>query len=335
MMVARAYIESIMQVPLSKAIAEGLRYIKFGDHVKTNNHIFIKPNLTYPIYSPGVMTSLETIKALIEAVRDYTSNIYMGDADSGGYNRFSMDKVYQATGMTEIAKQYSVNIVNLSQCARKPISIFCGGRQRTIEMPALLIDNIDYLLTLPVPKIHNMTGVSLSMKNQWGCIPEPSARLMLHPFFDEAILEINKAVKTTFVCMDGKWGLNENGPMRGRPVELNWILMANNMGAAEQIACELMQIPLNRIEHLRHANNAGFIPSRDEIIVNQSIAPFIGESFKLHRVLSDYIGLAAFNSSFIAWLAYFSPLASLLHKILNHFREPFYDYKKYSTKTLK
>jgi hypothetical protein len=36
----------------------------------------------------------------------------------------------------------------------------------------------------------------------------------------------------------------------------------------------------------------------------------------------------AFHSPAFAWLAYFSPAAPLLHRILYLFRKPFYDYSR-------
>jgi uncharacterized protein (DUF362 family) len=77
-----------------------------------------------------------------------------------------------------------------------------------------LTDDIDYLITMPVPKIHNNTGVSLSFKNQWGCIPEPNDRLRMHPYFKHVILEVNKAIKTKMAIVDGKYGLDINGTTR-------------------------------------------------------------------------------------------------------------------------
>jgi uncharacterized protein (DUF362 family) len=325
------YLGDLAQRKYLDLILDGLEYIKFDSLVSRNTRVFVKPNLTYPFYLPGVMTSPQAVEAAILAIREYTSQIFIGDSDSGGYNRFSMDDVYKEIGLMEFADEYGVQVVNLSRVERQSIKFTYRDLGFTLELPRLLTDEINLLVTMPVPKIHANTGVSLSFKNQWGCIPENKDRLRLHPYLKHVLLEINKAVKTKIVIMDGKYGLNINGPMKGQPVELNWLLVANSPGAAARLACELMQIPLEKIPHLAYAKEFGFIPGLDAIELNRAIGPLKKTKFFLKRELTDWPGYFAFNSSFIAYLAYFSPLAGLLHRILYLFREPFYDYEKYSS----
>jgi uncharacterized protein (DUF362 family) len=307
-----------------------LKYVQFEKLARQDTRIFIKPNLTYPTFRPGVMTTLEALEAAIVAVKDYTSHIYLGDADSGGYNPFPMEEVYRETGVEELAKRYGVKIVNLSRGPRQAIHFTCQGKNISLDLPVLLMEDMDFLITMPVPKIHNMTGVSLTFKNQWGCIPEPRDRLRLHPFFKHVIQEVNKAVKARVAIIDGRFGLNLNGPMKGQPVELNWALITDNIGAGARLACELMQVPLEKIRHLKYAQKLGNIPEREQIQVNCELQPFIKNKFTLERVWTDLPGFLAFRSSFISYIAYFSPLAGFLHRLLYLFREPFYDYEKYS-----
>ena len=132
--------------------------------------------------------------------------------------------------------------------------------------------------------------------------------------------------------MDGKYGLNENGPMRGKPVELNWLMVADNPGAAERVACKLMQVPLESVPHLRYAQKLGLIPRWSDIGLSCGLEPFLKEKFHLKRAFANMPGFLAFNSSWLAWVAYFSPCAEILHKILYLFRDPFYDYQKYGCK---
>jgi uncharacterized protein (DUF362 family) len=326
----RAFLESLAVGEYMQLIQQGLEWIGFGEIISKDTHIFIKPNLTFPIYRPGVMTNPQAIEAAILAIREYTPNISIGDADSGGYNRFSMDEVYKETGIWQFAEKYGVRLVNLSRVDRRTISFQYSGRSFSLELPRLLTDEIDLLISMPVPKMHANTVVSLAFKNQWGCIPEPRDRLRLHPFFKHVVLEVNKAVKAKVVIMDGRCGLNKNGPMRGHPVELNWILVTNDLGAADRLACELMQIPLERIPYLKYAQELGFIPEKNEIIINQDIKPFRREKFFLRREWTDYPGFLAFHNPFLAYLAYFSPLAEVLHRILYLVREPFYNYQRQS-----
>jgi uncharacterized protein (DUF362 family) len=307
-------------------IRNGLKFTRFGSGLPRDPRIFVKPNLTFPTYRPGVMTSPLALEAALLALLEYTPRIWLGDSDSGGYNPFSMDEVYKRTGIAEFASRHGVKLVNLSKVERRSISLPIRGRERTLELPRLLTDEIDMLITMPVPKVHLNTGVSLTFKNQWGCIPEPSDRLRLHPQFGPTILAVNEAVKAGFAIIDGTFGLNGSGPLRGDPVALNWIAVTDSIGAGARLACELMQVPLRSIKHLALAEKRGLIPTMSQIETNADPASFVGPKFVLKRQWTDLPGVAAFNSRALAQVAYFSPLAGPLHKLLYMFREPFYDY---------
>jgi uncharacterized protein (DUF362 family) len=324
---ARLYIDRLSPDGYLSNIRAGLEYSGFGELVSRTSRVFIKPNLTFPQYRPGVMTSPECIEAAVVAVKDYTDQIYIGDSDSGGYNPFPMEAVYRATGIVGLEASHGVKIVNLSRLPRKPIDLQLGRRHVQLGMPLLLTDETDLLITIPVPKIHMNTGVSLTFKNQWGCIPDPADRLRLHPDFDQVILEVNRAVHARVAIVDGRYGLNRSGPMSGDPVELDWLIVSDDIGAAASVCCELMQVPMRRVRHLRVADARGWIPPRKDIETSQDVTQFVAEPFYLHRRWTDYPGLFTFRSRKLAYLGYFSPLAGALHRILYLFREPFYDYE--------
>lgn len=309
-------------------IRQGLERIGLSERMPTTPKIFLKPNLTFPVYRPGVMTSPEAVEAAIIALADYGAKVWVGDSDSGGYNPFSMHEVYNKTGIADFASRLGVRVVNLSSLERRSISFSCRGKPFQLELPRLLTDEIDALITLPVPKIHMNTGVSLTFKNQWGCIPEPDDRLRLHPYFKEAVLAVNNAVKARFAIIDGRFGLNVSGPLRGEAVELNWLCVADDLGAGARIACSLMGLKPEQISHLRHAQSVGMLPALHEIDLNVPLSDFKGPKFYLQRRWTDYPGVLAFKNPKLAHLAYFSRWSHLLHRLLYLFREPFYDYDK-------
>lgn len=46
-----------------------------------------------------------------------------------------------------------------------------GERKRVkVQLPKLLLEEIDCLISVPVLKVHVMTTVTLSTKNLWGCL---------------------------------------------------------------------------------------------------------------------------------------------------------------------
>src|SRR5437764_4595460 len=261
---AKAFIAPLSSSSYLERVRQGFEFIELSRLLDANSRVFLKPNLTYPTYRPGVMTSIEAVEAAILSVKDFTPHVYIGDSDSGGYYPFSMEKVYGEIGMYELGARLGVEVVNLSHMPRTTVELG-GGDPIPLELPALLTDEIDLLITLPVPKIHMYTGVSLTFKNQWGCIPEPKDRLRLHPRLPRVLLEVNRAVHAKAAIVDGRWGLTRSGPMLGDPVALDWLLVADDIGAGARLCCELMQVPLAQIAHLRYAERAGAVPARNEI----------------------------------------------------------------------
>src|SRR5690348_6985900 len=87
----------------SDCIGEGFRFLGDAVEVRPGDRFAIKPNLTFPTFRPGVMTSLEAIKALVIYLKNFTDKITICESDSGGYNPFSMDEVFRNTGIAEFA----------------------------------------------------------------------------------------------------------------------------------------------------------------------------------------------------------------------------------------
>lgn len=323
----KIYIETLQDDYL-KIITEGLQWLDAKNKIKQDTRIFLKPNLTYPHFRRGVMTNPQCVEALVIALKDYTDKIVIGEADSGGYNRFKIDDVFAKTGLNDIGKKYGVRVVNLSRLPYRNIQFEYRGRDFHIPLPVLLLDDTDTLITIPVPKIHMNTYVSISVKNQWGCIPEPSIRLKLHPFFEKVIYEVNRNIHSSIAVIDGKYGLNRSGPMKGDVVDLNWLMIADNIYAADRVVCELMQIQPSKVYYLNYLKKEGVLPELRDIKFNKDYALFVKDKFFLKRLWTDYPGLWAFRSTFLSYLAYYSPFSDFLHKILYLFREPFYDYEK-------
>lgn len=308
------------------AIRRGLDFTGLARRIRHGDTVFLKPNLTFPHFRPGVMTNPQCVEELVLALLDLTPNVIVGEADSGGYNPFPMEAVFAATGLDAIARRTGVRLVNLTHEPSRDLRVAHRGRELRVPLPVLLLDEVDHVLTIPVPKVHANTGVSMSIKNQWGCIQAPSMRLKLHPYFATVIHAVNRAIRVAGSVIDGRFGLNRNGPMRGDVERLDWLMVADDVLAADQVCCEIMRIDPRRIAYLRRFAAWHRLPPRGEFRCSADPATFAGPRFHLRRDWLDYPGYLAFRSPQLAYLAYHSPLASALHRALYVFREKFYEH---------
>lgn len=326
----RLFIESLGAGYLP-VIQQGFGWLGARSLIKWGDTVVIKPNLTYPVYRKGVMTNPDCIEAIVVALKDYTNRIIVGESDSGGYNPFAIDEVLEKTGIKDLEKRYGIRVVNMSHLPERLIEFPHNGRDLRVPFPAMLLDETDLFVSAPVPKIHMYTGISAAVKNVWGCIPHPAVRLKLHPSLEKVLFEITKRLPRSLAVIDGRYGLNRCGPMEGDAVDLNWLMIADNLYAADVACCHLMQIDPDSVRYLRHARREEALPEIEQIDFSQDWRQFVKEKFYLERQWTDYPGLLAFRSRLLAYVAYYSPAASLLHKILYLFRQPFYNYKSPGT----
>jgi len=285
------------------------------------NAVFIKPNLTYPTYKEGVTTRKEFIESLVAALRQIntTTKIYIGEGE-GGYNSFSMTDAMRVMGFYDIAKQYpKVEIVNLSELPTLQVELQAKGQPYNINLPSLFFDEIDFSITCPLPKVHCMTKITLSFKNQWGCLPD-TMRLKNHYVFDEIISQVCEKLKFRYAFLDGKYGLDNNGPMMGDPVEVNWFVASNSLGAFDMIVSEMMGFDWQKVGHLKMAERYGYIPKREDIKIIGNIGT-LARKFALKRNFWNYPALLAFHSRKLTHLFYFSMWAKVLHDIMYTFRK--------------
>jgi uncharacterized protein (DUF362 family) len=307
-----------------EVLHRGFEFLTTLDSIKKSDKITIKPNLTFPTFRKGVMTNPEAVEALIVYLKNYTDNITICESDSGGYNRFSMDEVYEKTGLKDMAKKYGVRLVNMSYEPSKNIPVNTGLNKLTIPLPLLILDETDLFITMPVPKVHLNSIISVAIKNQWGVIQEPSIRLKLHPYFKHVIYEVNKSLPKSIVVVDGKYGLNRTGPLKGDEVNLDWLIMADNIFYCDMLVCDLMGFDYRKIPYLKYIFRKEKMKDLKDVEFNTGYNRFKKEKFYLKRLWTDYPGVMTFNSRLLAYIGYESFLAKPLHWLLYKFREPFY-----------
>ena len=322
-MAVRVFIGSLRD-GYDEAVARAFGFLGDAGAIAPGARVCIKPNLTYPTFRPGVMTNPEAVEALLRYVTAFTPHVTICESDSGGYNPFSMDEVFRATGLDAIARRYGARVVNMSYEPSRDIAVRTAMRRLRVPLPTLLLDDTDLFITMPVPKIHMNTTVSIAVKNQWGVIQNPADRLKLHPYFKHVIYAVNKALPRSLALVDGRYGLTRSGPMRGDPVEWGWLMLATDLFYTDFIVARLMGFDPHRIRYLRYILRREGIHSLAGVETNVDPAEFARDGFYLERAWTDYPGLLTFNSRLLAYVGYESALAKPLHWLLYRFREPFY-----------
>jgi uncharacterized protein (DUF362 family) len=310
-MVAAHKIENDLSLSIYRAMSDS----GILSRIKSQSQIALKPNFTYPYYKPGVTTSPEVIRETIKILKDFTRHLAIVETD-GGYGAWLASEAFRGHRMYDLGKEYGVEIVNLCDEPSELVTFRSGARNLQLPLPARLLHETDLLLTMPVPKIHCMTGLSLAYKNQWGCIPD-IMRLRRHYVFNEAIIAINRLLKPA-VLADGTFFLDRTGPMEGHPVRMNLILAASDVGSFDRYVSELMGFSWRKVRHLKQAVENGDMPHNlSEISFNIPPHEISMRAFTLKRSLRHWIALSGFRSQFLTWFGYESWFGKVvLHSML-------------------
>ena len=314
----RAFVERFdpsAEGALQRLTAEALEFIELRRFLTPSSRVFIKPNFTYPFYKAGVTTSPRAIEAVVAHLREWTRHITIVESD-GGSHAWKAEEAFAGHGIPEMCRKYDIACAGLTQLPRELASTEICGREVRIELSSAMLHESDLFITMPVPKVHVMTRVSLAFKNQWGCIPDVK-RLRNHPDLPHKLLAVNKLLRTRIALFDGTYFLDRTGPMDGDPIPMNLLVASDDPGAGSLVCCEIMGIDPRRVEHKRLAMRAGMMPSSlDSVSLNTPLDPFKTHRFTLERTQLNYVTLAAFHSRFLTWFVYDSAFAKPVHELL-------------------
>lgn len=308
----RAYVDKTGD-SLKIALRKALEFIRWEEYIGKGSVVFVKPNFTFPYYREGITTSPELLRYLLELIKSKTDNVIVGESD-GGNRSFKAEEAFRNHGMCEICKETGVELVNLSTLPSEIIESKIGAKAVRIELPKMLLEEIDCLISVPVLKVHAMTGVSLSIKNLWGCVPD-TMRCLQHQNLAYKLALITKLLMPRIVVMDGLNALNRHGPMYGDPVKMDLILASDNPVVADALGAMVMGFSPQKTKHIVVAEKAGLGSLNIEHAeINQDWKQY-RRQFQLERTFLDKASTLLFHSDALAKLVMDSPLTSVIYKL--------------------
>jgi uncharacterized protein (DUF362 family) len=300
---------------VDREVENALEWVDWHAVISPDARVSIKPNFSYPIHKPGVTTSPAVLESLIRALSSRTRNITIVESDGGSYS-WPAEEAFAGHGIPEMCRRYGARAVNLTSYPRETLQTEIAGRSVAVELSKLLTRETDVFITMPVPKLHMMTGVSLGFKNQWGCLPDVK-RLRNHADFACKVLAINKILQPQLAIFDGTYFLDRGGPLEGDPIRKDLLIASRDAGAGSLACCALMGIDPRSVPHLRLAiTEAMMPPTVDSLVTNVAINGFKGEAFKLERSWLQWLTRVIFQSRLATIALYDSPLAKPAHELV-------------------
>lgn len=219
--------------------------------------VLLKPNVgRMAAFGTGVNTNPQVVAAAIDAFRAAGATVAIGESPITGVKTM---EAFGLSGIAAIAKERDCTLIDMDR--RPPIEtpIPDGRVIHSLKMCADILD-FDFVVSIPVMKIHMHTGVTLAIKNMKGCLWRRS-KVDLHMLpqlegtsdksLDIAIGDMATVLRPHFSIIDGSTCMEGLGPGAGTPKELNVIVVGGDAFATDAVACRLMGRNATEIPHLR------------------------------------------------------------------------------------
>lgn len=232
------------------------------------NHkkILLKPNVgreTDP--KLGINTNPEVVEAVFEYLSSqFQAEFFIGDSPIIGSET---KKAFLQSGYGKLLENKKLKFIDLDDKDPITLKIPKGNIITSIRVSGYW-NQFDYIISIPVLKMHMHTGASLSFKNMKGIIYKRD-KVELHHLnapelltkygfknqkvkeLDFAIADLAKVFKIDLAIIDATYAQEGMGPSSGEPVKLDTIIASIDYLAADLVAIKLVQ-PQWTLENVPH-----------------------------------------------------------------------------------
>lgn len=239
-------------VGLEDAVGDGLRAI--GADVR-GARVVLKPNLVEFDERTAINTDPRLVAAAVVALRRLgATEVVVGE---GPGHRRDTQFVITSSGLLEALEAVDARFVDLNTDAisRVPLrsSYTALGE---LWLPRTIAD-ADVVISMPKMKTHHWAGLTLSLKNCFGCVPGRVygwPKNALHwAGIQQSILDVAAAVRPDYAIVDGIVGMEGNGPISGTPIAANVLIFGDDPVATDVIGARVMGFDPEKVDYLAEA----------------------------------------------------------------------------------
>jgi uncharacterized protein (DUF362 family) len=237
---------------LESLVMDGLRLVEMDLRGRS---VLLKPNLVEFFRGSVVNTDPRLVVATANAIRRAGASSVVV-AEGPGHRR-DTEAVVAASGLREALDDAGLRFVDLNDAplVRTPL------RTRYTGLDALWVPRVlretEVIVSMPKLKTHHWVGVTLSLKNCFGCMPGRVYGWPKDVFhvrgIPESILDIAATVRPSLAIVDGIVGMQGDGPIAGDPVHSGVVLFSRDPVAADVTGARLMGMDPEKVEYLVQA----------------------------------------------------------------------------------
>ena len=174
--------------------------------------VLLKPNVgRTAALGSGVVTHAEVLAAAIDTFRDAGAEVAIGESPIVGVQ---VKQAFEAAGITAVAQRRQCPLLDMDRRRFVSMPVPEGQVLQSLKVCPEVLE-FDFVVSVPVMKMHMHTGATLSVKNMKGCLWRRSkVRLhMLPPLpgsdqksLDIAIADLSSVLRPHLAILDGTVG---------------------------------------------------------------------------------------------------------------------------------
>jgi len=204
--------------------------------------VLLKPNAgRIAPRGSGITTDHQVIAAAIDAFKEAGAEVAVGESPIVGVKT---QEAFDAAGITRIAHERNCMLIDLDERPFIKVPIPDGIAIDSLKVCPEVLE-YDFVVSIPVMKMHMHTGVTLAVKNMKGCLWRRS-KIDLHMLppvegsdekpIDIAIADMAGALRPHLSIIDGTVGMEGLGPSAGQAKPLDVIVAGADVFAADAVA---------------------------------------------------------------------------------------------------
>jgi uncharacterized protein (DUF362 family) len=239
-------------VDLEGLLLDGLTAIGADVHGAS---VLLKPNMVE--FDPGaaINTDPRLVAAAVTVLRRLGARrVLVGEAPG---HRRDTGYVVRASGLRDALAAVETPFVDMNVAAASPVRTNSTyTRFGEIWLPHAVRD-ADVVISMPKMKTHHWAGVTLSLKNCFGCLPGRVygwPKNALHwQGIEPSILDIAGVVRPSYAIVDGITAMEGNGPIDGTAKHVGLLIVGDDPVATDATTATLMGFDPRRIPYLAEA----------------------------------------------------------------------------------
>ena len=244
-----------------ESVKKAIELCKGLDHLPPKAKVFIKPNIVFwtkavPFPKWGVITTSRVIEDIIVLLKDKgIEDISIGEGIvvADPKDRETPAHAFKTLGYETLKKKYGVKYINIFDRKFEKVDL---GEGIELNFNSDILHS-DFVVDIPAMKAHNLTKVSLGIKNIKGMI-DINSRKKAHSIdpvknLDFIVARMADKMPPMLTLIDGIYSLERGPAFDGKMHKSNILVASSDVLSADKVGAKILGYEPSQIPHLVHA----------------------------------------------------------------------------------